>query len=628
MGFTHLHVHTEYSLLDGAARIKDLIVRVKELGMESVAITDHGVMFGVIEFYKEAKANGIKPIIGCEVYTAARTRHDKDAELDRRQGHLVLLAKNDAGYHNLMKIVSAGYVEGYYYKPRVDKEVLSQYSEGIIALSGCLAGEVQHRFLNGDYEGGKKEALELLSIFGEGNFYLELQDQGLEEEMRILPLMKQLHDETGIPFVATNDVHYVNREDAEAHDILLCIQTATSIDDENRMRFPNDQFYLKSEDEMRKIFAAIPEACDNTVKIAEMCNVEIEFGNLHLPEFKAPDGKENREYLHELCESGMSERYGITRASSAEECMVNGINLYERLDYEFSVIEKMGYVEYFLIVWDFINYAKQNGIVVGPGRGSAAGSIVAYALRITDIDPIKYGLLFERFLNPDRVSMPDIDIDFCYERRGEVINYVIDKYGADKVAQIITFGTLKAKAVVRDVGRALNLSYAETDAVAKAIPFALNMTIDKALDMNPELRDKYENDEAVRKVIDMSRALEGMPRHASTHAAGIVISKNSINEYVPLYLAEKGISTQFTMTAIEELGLLKMDFLGLRTLTIIRDALEMIEQNHGVKINFADMEYDDHKVYEEISAGNTKGIFQLESGGMTQFMKNLRPGLF
>ena len=628
MGFTHLHVHTEYSLLDGAARIKDLIVRVKELGMDSVAITDHGVMFGVIEFYKEAKANGIKPIIGCEVYTAARTRHDKDAELDRRQGHLVLLAKNDAGYHNLMKIVSAGYVEGYYYKPRVDKEVLSQYSEGIIALSGCLAGEVQHRFLNGDYEGGKKEALELLSIFGEGNFYLELQDQGLEEEMRILPLMKQLHDETGIPFVATNDVHYVNREDAEAHDILLCIQTATSIDDENRMRFPNDQFYLKSEDEMRKIFAAIPEACDNTVKIAEMCNVEIEFGNLHLPEFKAPDGKDNREYLHELCESGMSERYGITRASSAEECMVNGINLYERLDYEFSVIEKMGYVEYFLIVWDFINYAKQNGIVVGPGRGSAAGSIVAYALRITDIDPIKYGLLFERFLNPDRVSMPDIDIDFCYERRGEVINYVIDKYGADKVAQIITFGTLKAKAVVRDVGRALNLSYAETDAVAKAIPFALNMTIDKALDMNPELRDKYENDEAVRKVIDMSRALEGMPRHASTHAAGIVISKNSINEYVPLYLAEKGISTQFTMTAIEELGLLKMDFLGLRTLTIIRDALEMIEQNHGVKINFADMEYDDHKVYEEISAGNTKGIFQLESGGMTQFMKNLRPDCF
>ncbi len=628
MSFTHLHVHTEYSLLDGAARIKDVIAKAKELEMDSVAITDHGVMFGVIDFYKEAKANGIKPIIGCEVYTAARTRHDKESDKDKRQGHLVLLAKNNTGYHNLMKIVSTGFVEGYYYKPRIDKEILTKYSEGIIALSGCLAGEVQYRFLNGDYEGGKKEALELLSIFGEGNFFLELQDQGLEEEMRILPMMKQLHEETGIPFVATNDVHYVNREDAEAHDILLCIQTATNIDDENRMRFPNDQFYFKSEDEMRKIFASVPEACDNTAKIAGMCNVEIEFGHLHLPEFKAPGGKNNREYLHELCEAGITERYGITRMSGTEECTKDGINLYERLDYEFSVIEKMGYVEYFLIVWDFINYAKQNGIVVGPGRGSAAGSIVAYVLRITDIDPIKYNLLFERFLNPERVSMPDIDIDFCYERRGEVIDYVIDKYGADKVAQIITFGTLKAKAAVRDVGRALNLSYAETDAVAKAIPFDLKMTIDKALDTNPELRAKYESDAAVRKVLDMSRALEGMPRHASTHAAGVVISKNSIEEYVPLYLAEKGISTQFTMTTIEELGLLKMDFLGLRTLTIIRDALEMIEKNYGVKINFADMVYDDPKVYEEISAGNTKGIFQLESGGMTQFMKNLRPDCF
>lgn len=626
MGFTHLHVHTEYSLLDGAARISDLIARASELGMKSIAITDHGVMFGVVDFYKEAKAAGIKPILGCEVYTAARTRHDKEAERDKRQGHLVLLAKNDLGYHNLMKIVSTGFLEGYYYKPRIDKEVLRNHSEGIIALSGCLAGEVQHRFLAGDYEGGKKEALELLSIFGEGNFYLELQDQGLEEEMRILPLMKQLHEETGIPFVATNDVHYVNQSDAEAHDVLLCIQTASSIDDENRMRFPNDQFYLKSEEEMRRIFTAIPEACDNTETIAEQCNVELEFGHFHLPEFQSPDGKTNTQYLRELCEQGMTERYGITRDGKPH--LENGIDLYERLDYEFGVIEKMGYVEYFLIVWDFVRYAKQNGIMVGPGRGSAAGSIVAYTLRITDIDPIRYNLLFERFLNPERISMPDIDIDFCYERRGEVIDYVIEKYGADKVAQIITFGTLKAKAAVRDVGRALNLSYAETDAVAKAIPFDLKMTIDKALRMNPELRKKYEEDPKVRKVLDMSRALEGMPRHASTHAAGVVISKESIGEYVPLYLSDKGISTQFPMTTIEELGLLKMDFLGLRTLTLIRDALEMVEKNHGVKIDFSKMLYNDEKVYAEIASGNTAGIFQLESSGMTQFMKNLKPDCF
>ena len=623
MSFTHLHVHTEYSLLDGAARIKDLIARVKELGMNSVAITDHGVMFGVVDFYKEARANGIKPILGCEVYTAARTRHDKEAERDKRQGHLVLLAKNNEGYHNLMKIVSASFVEGYYYKPRVDKELLRNYAGGIIALSGCLAGEVQQRFLNGDYEGGKKEALALLEIFGEDNFFLELQDQGLEEEMRILPLMKRLNEETGIPFVATNDVHYVNRSDAEAHDVLLCIQTVTNIDDENRMRFPNDQFYLKSEEEMRKIFASIPEACDNTEKIAERCNVELDFGSYHLPEFQAPDGKNNVDYLRELCEKGMTERYGIVRAEGPH--VVNGVDLYERLDYEFSVIEQMGFVEYFLIVWDFINFAKQKNIVVGPGR---AGSIVAYTLRITDIDPVRYNLLFERFLNPERISMPDIDVDFCYERRGEVIDYVIEKYGADKVAQIITFGTLKAKAVVRDVGRALNISYAETDAIAKAIPFDLKMTIDKALDTNPELREKYENDLNVRKVIDMSRALEGMPRHASTHAAGVVISKKSIDEYVPLYYSDKGISTQFPMTTIEELGLLKMDFLGLRTLTLIRDALLMIEKNHGVKINFSDMDYDDPKVYEEISSGNTKGIFQLESAGMTQFLKNLKPNCF
>ncbi|MGN0710131.1 MAG: DNA polymerase III subunit alpha [Anaerovoracaceae bacterium] len=617
MAFTHLHVHTEYSLLDGAARIKDLIARVKELGMDSVAITDHGVMFGVIDFYKEAKKQGIKPIIGCEVYTAARTMLDKEADKDKHQGHLVLLAKNQKGYSNLVKIVSEGFTKGYYYKPRIDKSVLRRYSEGIIALSGCLAGNVQRLLSNNDYEGAKKEALELLEIFGEGNFYLELQDQGLEEEYAILDDMKRLHRETGIPFVATNDVHYVRQEDAAAHDILLCIQTATNVDDEQRMRFPNDQFYLKSEQEMKVLFSGIPEALENTYKIAQACNVEFTFGEYHLPEFKAPDGKTNKEYLRELCVEGLKDRYG----QPSEE-------IQERFEYEFSVIEKMGYIEYFLIVWDFINYARRNKIMVGPGRGSAAGSIVAYALKITDIDPIRYSLIFERFLNPERVSMPDIDIDFCYERRQEVINYVIEKYGEDKVAQIITFGTMKAKAAVRDVGRALNMSYAETDAIAKAIPFDLKMTIGKALELNPELKAAYDNDKRVAQLLDMAQALEGMPRHASTHAAGVVISKESIDEYVPLYLADKGVSTQFTMTTIEELGLLKMDFLGLRTLTVIRDALEMIEQNHGVHIDFSKMTYDDPKPYELISSGNTQGVFQLESAGMTQFMKNLHPDCF
>ena len=617
MTFTHLHVHTEYSLLDGAARIKDLIARAKELGMEAVAITDHGAMFGVIDFYREAKKNCIKPIIGCEVYTAARTMRDKDAEKDKRQGHLVLLAKNETGYRNLIKIVSAGYTEGFYYKPRIDHEVLRTYSEGIIALSACLAGEIQWKLMNGDYSGAKKEALELLDIFGEGNFYLELQDQGLEEELRILPDMKRLREETGIPFVATNDVHYVKREDAIPHDVLLCIQTAKTVDDENRMRFPNDQFYLKSQQEMEQIFAEFPEAIENTHKIAEQCNVEFQFGQIHLPEFAAPDGKQNETYLRELCAAGMQDRYGE----------LNG-ELQERLDYELNTIVAMGYVEYFLIVWDFINYAKKNGIMVGPGRGSAAGSIVAYALKITDIDPIKNSLIFERFLNPERISMPDIDIDFCYERRQEVINYVIEKYGADKVAQIITFGTMKAKAAVRDVGRAMNMSYGEVDVIAKAIPFDLKMTIDKALDMNPELRASYEEDRRVRELLDTAKALEGMPRHASTHAAGVVISKKSIHEYVPLYLADKGISTQFTMGTIEELGLLKMDFLGLRNLTVIRDALELIEQNHGVKIDFSRMSLDDKATFELFGSGNTQGVFQFESSGITQFLKNLKPDCF
>ncbi len=621
MAFTHLHVHTEYSLLDGAARIKDLVSKAKELGMESLAITDHGVMFGVIDFYKECLKQGIKPVIGCEAYTAARTMADKDVDKDKYQGHLVLLAKNNRGYKNLMKIVSQGFLKGFYYKPRIDKSVLRQHSEGIIALSACLAGDVQRKLLNRDYEGAKEEALALQDIFGTGNFYLELQDQGLEEEASILPDMIRLHEETGIPFVATNDVHYVRREDARAHDVLLCIQTASTIDEEGRMQFPNDEFYLKSEGEMRRIFANFPEACDNAAKIAEQCDVTFAFGDLHLPEFKAPEGKNNRDYLRELCSKGLKERYG-------HEPDADWNALEERLEYELATIEEMGYVEYFLIVWDFINYARERQIMVGPGRGSAAGSIVSYVLKITDIDPIRYGLIFERFLNPERVSMPDIDIDFCYERRQEVIDYVIEKYGEDKVSQIITFGTMKAKAAVRDVGRVLNVGYGETDAIAKAIPFSLNMTIDKALEMNPELKDAYERDEKTRQVLDMSRAIEGMPRHASTHAAGVVISKESIDEYVPLYVSDKGVSTQFTKDTIEELGLLKMDFLGLRNLTVIRDALEMIEKNHGVSIDFTNMAYDDAKTYELIAKGNTQGIFQLESSGMTQFMKNLKPDCF
>ncbi|MBQ9059910.1 MAG: DNA polymerase III subunit alpha, partial [Firmicutes bacterium] len=617
MAFTHLHVHTEYSLLDGASRIGDIVSRAKELGMDSLAITDHGVMFGVIDFYRECLKQGIHPVIGCEVYTAPRTRFDKDAEKDKHMGHLVLLAETDQGYRNLMKIVSESFRHGFYYKPRVDKDLLRQYSEGLIALSACLAGNVQNRLLNGNYEGARREALEMAEIFGEGNFFLELQDQGLEEEARILPDMIRLHEETGLPLVATNDVHYVRQEDAKAQDVLMCIQTGTTIDEPNRMRFQGDQFYLKSEEEMRALFAGFPEALDNTHKIAQRCNVEFTFGQLHLPDFTAPDGMTNREYLRQLCETGLRERYGQPDDS-----------LIQRLDYELTTIENMGYVEYFLIVWDFINYAKSRGIMVGPGRGSAAGSIVAYTLRITDVDPIKYGLIFERFLNPERVSMPDIDIDFCYERRGEVIDYVTEKYGADNVSQIITFGTMKAKQAVRDVGRVLNVSYQDTDAIAKAIPFALNMTIDRALDMSPDLKAKYDGDVQAHQVIDMAKAIEGMPRHASTHAAGVVISKKALDEYVPLYLTDKGLATQFNMTTIEELGLLKMDFLGLRNLTIIRDALEMIEVNHGVKIDFASMEYDDPKVYETISGGNTMGIFQLESGGMTSFMKNLKPDCF
>ena len=616
MAFTHLHLHTEYSLLDGACRIKDVVSKAKERGIDSLAITDHGNMFGAVDFYKECKKQGIHPVIGCEVYTAARRLEDKDPDKDRHQGHLILLAKNDRGYHNLIKIVSLGYTKGFYFKPRIDKRVLREYHEGVICLSACLAGNIQHRLLNHDYEGAKEEALALKDIFG-SDFYLELQDHDLDEDKIVNPQLMKLHDELGIDLVCTNDVHYINKEDAEAHDVLLAIQTATTLSDPNRMRFQTDEFYLKTEEQMKELFHYAPEAVENTHRIAMECQVEFTFGEYHLPLFVPPEGYTNQEYLRKLCADGIKERYeNVTK------------DLQDRLDYELGVIESMGYVEYFLIVWDFINFAKEHGIMVGPGRGSAAGSIVAYCLKITDIDPIRYSLIFERFLNPERVSMPDIDVDFCIERRHEVIEYVKRKYGEANVSQIVTFGTLKAKAVVRDVGRALELSYADTDKIAKAIPFQLGMTIDKALTMSPDLKAMYEGDERVKKVIDMSRALEGMPRHASTHAAGVVISRLPVDEYVPLYMSDRGVATEFNMTTIEELGLLKMDFLGLRNLTVIRDALAMIEQNHGVTIDFPKMGYDDKAVYDLIASGNTQGIFQLESGGMTSFMQNLKPSCF
>lgn len=622
-GFTHLHLHTEFSLLDGMARIDKLVPKVKELGMDAVAITDHGVMFGVVDFYKKCKDFGIKPIIGCEVYVAARTRYDKEADKDKNSSHLVLLAENQEGYRNLVKIVSKAHTEGFYYKPRVDKELLAKYSRGIIALSACLGGKVQNLLLVGDYDNARKEALEINGIFGENNFFLELQDQGLAEQQGVNDYLVKMSKETGIPLVATNDVHYVTREDAKAHEVLLCIQTASNIDEPNRMRFPNDEFYLKSPREMERIFAYAPEAIANTGRIAQRCNVEFEFGNYHLPEFTVPEKWENHkpEYLKHLCQRGLRERYGET--TPQQETI-----LQNRLEKELEVIQGMGFVEYFLIVWDFIRYARENGILVGPGRGSAAGSIVAYCLYITDIDPIRYNLIFERFLNSQRVSMPDIDIDFCIERRGEVIDYVVEKYGADKVSQIITLGTLKARAAVRDVGRALNVSYSDTDKIATAIPNMLGITIDKALELNPELKERYEKDQTVKEVINMARAVEGMPRHASTHAAGVVISKEPLDNYVPLYVTDKGLTTQFNMVTIEELGLLKMDFLGLRNLTVIRKTLELIEKNHGIKIDFSQMGYDDSKVYEMISKGNTLGVFQLESSGMTQFMKSLKPSCF
>lgn len=615
--FVHLHVHTEYSLLDGFSRIKKLVSTAKELNMSSIAITDHGCMFGVIDFYKAAKKEGIKPIVGCEVYTAPRTLKDKDPNLDKRQGHLILLAKNMDGYKNLIKLVSTSYVEGFYYKPRVDIDELKKYNDGIIALSACLAGDVSQALMNRNYEKAKSKALEYRDIFGEENFYLEIQDHNLPEQREVNSGLVKLSKETGIPLVATNDVHYVNKEDAKIHDVLMCIQMGKTVNDPNRMRFGSDEFYLKSREEMEELFPYALEAVENTVKIAERCNIEFDFNTIHLPQYEVPNGYTTDRYLRELCFKGLEERY----ENPSKEVI-------DRLNYELDVIERMGYVEYFLITWDFINFSKENNIMVGPGRGSAAGSIVAYTLKITDIDPIKYSLLFERFLNPERVSMPDIDIDFCYERREEVIDYVKRKYGEDHVAQIITFGTMGAKAAIRDVGRVLDIPYNKVDKIAKEIPFALGMTIDKALNTNPNLKALYDQDKETRETIDISKQIEGMLRHASTHAAGVVISKNPVDEYVPLYKHQDAITTQFTMTTLEELGLLKMDFLGLRTLTVIRDALELIEKNHNKKIDFSKMGDDDPKVYELLSSGNTLGVFQLESAGMRSFMKQLRPDNF
>ncbi len=620
MSFAHLHVHTEYSLLDGSNKIRECISRVKELGMDSVAITDHGVMFGVIDFYRAAKAEGIRPILGCEVYVAPGSRFDKEAagSGDDRYYHLVLLAENDLGYHNLIKIVSKGFTEGYYYKPRVDLEVLREFHEGIIALSACLAGEVQRNIMRGMYEEGKAAAFRYQEIFGEGNFFLELQDHGMQEQKLVNQSLLRLSQETGIELVATNDVHYTYAEDEKPHDMLLCIQTGKKLSDENRMRYEGGQYYIKSEEEMRELFPYALQALENTQKIAERCNVEIEFGVTKLPKYDVPEGYTSWEYLNHLCYEGLKRRYPDVDRS-----------LEERLEYELSVIKSMGYVDYFLIVWDFIKYAKDHGIAVGPGRGSAAGSIVSYCLEITSIDPIRYQLLFERCLNPERVSMPDIDVDFCYERRQEVIDYVVEKYGTDRVVQIVTFGTMAAKGVIRDVGRVMDLPYAFVDGIAKMIPRGQNnqpVSLERALEMNPEMRKLYQEDEQVRELIDMSRRLEGLPRHTSMHAAGVVISQKSVDEYVPLSLGSDGsVTAQFTMTTLEELGLLKMDFLGLRTLTVIQDAARLAGESAGEEIDIEKIDYDDKKVLSSIGTGRTDGIFQLESGGMKSFMKELKP---
>ena len=616
MAFTHLHVHTEYSLLDASSKIKELTARAKELGMDSLAITDHGVMYGVIDFYRAARENGIKPIIGCEIYVAPGSRFDREAGSgEDRYYHMILLAENNTGYQNLMKIVSKGFVEGFYYKPRVDDEVLRTYHEGIIALSACLAGEIPRYLSRGMYEEACKSAQKYRDIFGPDNFFLELQDHGIPAQRTVNQGLMRMSQELQIPLVATNDCHYIYKEDVESHDILLCIQTGKKVTDENRMRYEGGQFYVKSEEEMRALFPYAQEALDNTHKIAERCNVEIEFGVTKLPQYDVPDGYTSWEYLQKLCGEGFHKRYPNDDGT-----------LRERLRYELDVIHSMGYVDYFLIVWDFIHFAKSNGIMVGPGRGSAAGSIVAYSLEITDIDPIRYQLIFERFLNPERVSMPDIDVDFCFERRQEVIDYVVRKYGKDRVVQIVTFGTLAAKGVVRDVGRALDMPYAQCDAIAKMIPGDLGMTLDKALKASPDLREAYESDDSVKYLIDMSKRLEGLPRHTSMHAAGVVISRAAVDEYVPLSRASDGsITTQFTMTTLEELGLLKMDFLGLRTLTVIQNAVRLVEKTTGKPLDIDKIDYNDKKVLDSIGTGKNDGVFQLESSGMKGFMKELKP---
>ena len=614
MGFVHLHIHSEYSLLDGANRIKDLPVRAKELGMNAIAITDHGVMFGAIDFYKACKANGVKPIIGCEVYVAPRGRKDKEPKIDEKYNHLILLAKNNEGYKNLAKLVSLGFIEGFYYKPRIDKEILEKYHEGIICLSACLAGEVNQAILNNNIEEAKKVALWFKNLFGE-DYYLEVQNNGIKEQVLVNQKLVDLSRELNIPLVATNDAHYLKKEDAYNHEVLLCIQTGKKMTDEDRMRFDTDELYVKSPEEMIEYFKNIPEAIENTVKIAEKCNVEFEFGHTILPNYDVPEQYSTHyDYLESLTQAGLAKRYGqnITK------------EIQDRAQYELSVIKKMGYVDYFLIVWDYINYAKTHNIPVGPGRGSGAGSIVAYSIGITDIDPIKYNLIFERFLNPERISMPDFDVDFCYEKRDKVIEYVCDKYGKENVSQIITFGTMSARMVIRDVGRALDVPYAETDKLAKMIPNELHITIKKALEQNRELKELYENDATVKKLIEIAMALEGMPRQASTHACGIVITKEPVVNYVPLYMRDNTISTQYIMTTLEELGLLKMDFLGLRTLTVIQDTIDLVKKDKCIDVEF-DKDMNDPKVYKLWQDGNSVGIFQFESQGMTNFMKELKP---
>ena len=616
MAFAHLHVHTEYSLLDGSNKIKEYVEKIKVLGMTAGAITDHGVMYGVIDFYKAAREAGINPVLGCEVYVAPGSRLDREmVHGEDRYYHLVLLAENNTGYSNLMKIVSKGFVEGYYYKPRVDMEVLEKYHEGIIALSACLAGEVQRNLVRGMYEEAKEVAYRYERCFGKGNFFLELQDHGIPEQKLVNQQLLRMSQETGIELVATNDVHYTNAEDAEPHDILLCLQTGKKLADEDRMRYEGGQYYVKSEEEMKSLFPYALQALENTQKIADRCHVEIEFGHTKVPHFEVPEGYDSWTYLNKLCHEGLDKRYGA-----------DAPKYLQKLDDELAVIKNMGYVDYFLIVWDFIHYAREHDIMVGPGRGSAAGSLVSYTTGITDIDPVRYNLIFERFLNPERVSMPDIDVDFCFERRQEVIDYVVEKYGKDCVTQIVTFGTLAARGVIRDVGRVMDLPYNFVDTIAKAIPNELGITIDKALLMNPELRGMYESDESVKKLIDMSRRLEGLPRHTSMHAAGVVISQKPMDEYVPLSRASDGtITTQFTMTTIEELGLLKMDFLGLRTLTVIQNAVRLAEKSSGKKIDMNAIDYNDKKVLDSLGTGKTDGVFQLESAGMKNFMKELKP---